>query len=156
MGGSGGEGGGGATAEAEARVEAGGARGGGRARRGSRRHEVELEKRIALLQDLERRLLACGVCGVRGVYVHITVRLDQSQSLPHCSAAGSSWPILTLYSLVFFQVCCRSAGISASCNMLLLLLLLLEGVVLQAGLLLLSLFTYLLVGADLDESGPRL
>ena len=40
--------------------------------------------------------------------------------------------------------------------MLLLLLLLLEGVVLQAGLLLLSLFTYLLVGADLDESGPRL
>jgi len=28
-------------------------------------------------------------------------------------------------------------------------------VVLQDGLLLLSLFTYLLVGADLDESGPR-
>ena len=70
-GGSGGEGGGGATAEAEARVEAGGARGGGRARRVSRRHEVELEKRIALLQDLERRRLACGVCGVRGVYMHM-------------------------------------------------------------------------------------
>ena len=78
---------------------------------------------------------------------------NASQSL-HTLLAGSSRPTLTLYSGLLSSVL---AGISASSN----------GnadasssffwkvVVLQDGLLLLSLFTYLLVGADLDESGPR-
>ena len=57
-----------------------------------------------------------------------------------------TWPTLTLYSGLLFKC---AAGISASFSFFW------KVVVLQDGLLLLSLFTYLLVGADLVESGPR-
>ena len=56
-------------------------------------------------------------------------------------------------TLVFFFKC--AADISASSNADASSSFFWKVVVLQDGLLLLSLFTYLLVGADLVESGPR-
>ena len=70
-----------------------------------------------------------------------------NQSVTTTLLAGSSWPTLTLYSVLLFFKC--AAGISASSSFFG------KVVVLQDGLLLLSLFTYLLVGADLVASGPR-
>ena len=76
-----------------------------------------------------------------------------SQSVITTLLAGISRPTLTFYSMVLFQVCCgytsASSNADASSSFFW------KVVVLQDGLLLLSLFTYLLVGADLIESGPR-
>ena len=78
-----------------------------------------------------------------------------SQSVNTTLLAGSTWPTLTLYSGLLLFKC--AAGISASSNASsnASSSFFWKVVVLQDGLLLLSLFTYLLVGADLDESGPR-
>ena len=59
---------------------------------------------------------------------------------------------LTLYSGLLFKC---AAGISTSSNADASSSFFWKVVLLQDGLLLLSLFTYLLVGADLVESGPR-
>ena len=71
------------------------------------------------------------------------------QSVITTLLARSTWPTHTHYSGLLSSVCACAARISASSSFFW------KVVVLQDGLLLLSLFTYLLVGADLDESGPR-
>ena len=95
----------------------------------------------------------CDAIGVtRPEVVFICSSFVSSQSVTTTLLARSTWPTLTLYSGLLFKC---AAGISASSNADASSSFFWKVVVLQDGLLLLSLFTYLLVGADLVESGPR-
>ena len=76
--------------------------------------------------------------------------LTRSVSPTTTLLAGSSWPTLTLYFGLLFKC---AAGISASSNADASSSFFWKVVVLQDGLLLLSLFTYLLVGAGGVKNG---
>ena len=84
---------------------------------------------------------------------------SESVILPRTPLARSSRPTLTLYFGLLSSVLTLYSGLLSSALRdslhLLLSSFFWKVVVLQDGLLLLSLFTYLLVGADLVESGPR-
>ena len=89
----------------------------------------------------------------KGLVSRFSRKQSVSQSLPHFLLAGSTWPSHSTHTLLWSSFK-RAAGISASSNADASSSFFWKVVVLQDGLLLLSLFTYLLVaGADFVESG---